>query len=256
MGGRRRIAGAVIRSLATASGCSLAVQVAVAAPALRAAVLSAEHHSAEAQQEPAMLWSADSDSETKTHACAKDACGSAVKTHVRADTPVLVTNSGVGKSSILLRFTDDSFAADQPATIGVDFKVKSIDVDGKKVKLTIWDTAGVCVYVCVCVRACSCVCVRKRVCVCVCVCVCIWRYTCMCVYGQRFVARVPEGFRTLVAHHTWTHQKRPTFIMSKETYIHVKRDLHSCQKRPTHMLHIAYVSALSCLTTAYASRAS
>ena len=31
---------------------------------------------------------------------------------------------------------------DQPATIGVDFKVKSIDVDGKKVKLTIWDTAG------------------------------------------------------------------------------------------------------------------
>jgi len=31
--------------------------------------------------------------------------------------------SGVGKSSILLRFTDDSFAADQPATIGVDFKV-------------------------------------------------------------------------------------------------------------------------------------
>ena len=58
------------------------------------------------------------------------------------------TNSGVGKSSILLRFTDDSFATDQPATIGVDFKVKSIDVDGKKVKLTIWDTAGVCVCVC------------------------------------------------------------------------------------------------------------
>lgn len=34
------------------------------------------------------------------------------------------------------------FAADQPATIGVDFKVKQIDVNGKKVKLTIWDTAG------------------------------------------------------------------------------------------------------------------
>ena len=51
-------------------------------------------------------------------------------------------NSGVGKSSILLRFTDDSFAPDQPATIGVDFKVKALDVDGKKVKLTIWDTAG------------------------------------------------------------------------------------------------------------------
>jgi len=48
----------------------------------------------------------------------------------------------VGKSSILLRFTDDSFATDQPATIGVDFKVKPIEVEDKKVKLTIWDTAG------------------------------------------------------------------------------------------------------------------
>mmetsp|Transcript_9165 Transcript_9165/g.17795 ORF Transcript_9165/g.17795 Transcript_9165/m.17795 type:complete len:198 (+) Transcript_9165:19-612(+) len=55
---------------------------------------------------------------------------------------LLTGDSGVGKSSILLRFTDDSFASDQPATIGVDFKVKQIDVDGKKVKLTIWDTAG------------------------------------------------------------------------------------------------------------------
>mmetsp|Transcript_47720 Transcript_47720/g.74461 ORF Transcript_47720/g.74461 Transcript_47720/m.74461 type:complete len:202 (+) Transcript_47720:1-606(+) len=55
---------------------------------------------------------------------------------------LLTGDSGVGKSSILLRFTDDSFASDQPATIGVDFKVKAIDVDGKKVKLTIWDTAG------------------------------------------------------------------------------------------------------------------
>jgi hypothetical protein len=60
-------------------------------------------------------------------------CGHPLQSHA---------GSGVGKSSILLRFTDDSFAADQPATIGVDFKVKSIDVDGKKVKLTIWDTAG------------------------------------------------------------------------------------------------------------------
>ena len=62
----------------------------------------------------------------------------------------------------------------------------------------------------------------------------------MCVYGQRFVARVPEGFRTLVAHHTWTHQKRPTFIMSKETYIHVKRDPLTCctshMYQPYHVL--------------------
>ncbi|KAI9324794.1 P-loop containing nucleoside triphosphate hydrolase protein [Zopfochytrium polystomum] len=57
---------------------------------------------------------------------------------------LLIGDSGTGKSSLLLRFTDDTWL--QPdevsATIGVDFKVKIIDVDGKKYKLTIWDTAG------------------------------------------------------------------------------------------------------------------
>ena len=46
------------------------------------------------------------------------------------------------KSSMLLRFTDDSFDDHIQSTIGVDFKVKHIDMDGKRVKLTIWDTAG------------------------------------------------------------------------------------------------------------------
>jgi Ras-related protein Rab-18 len=46
------------------------------------------------------------------------------------------------KSSILLRFTDDSFDEHIQSTIGVDFKVKHLEVDGKRVKLTIWDTAG------------------------------------------------------------------------------------------------------------------
>ncbi|KAJ3214802.1 Ras- protein Rab-18-B [Dinochytrium kinnereticum] len=57
---------------------------------------------------------------------------------------LLIGDSGTGKSSLLLRFTDDTWL--QPdevsATIGVDFKVKTIDVDSKKYKLTIWDTAG------------------------------------------------------------------------------------------------------------------
>lgn len=46
---------------------------------------------------------------------------------------------GVGKSSILLRFTDDVFD-DVAPTIGVDFKVKALDVDGRRVKITAWDT--------------------------------------------------------------------------------------------------------------------
>jgi Ras-related protein Rab-18 len=53
---------------------------------------------------------------------------------------LLIGDSGTGKSSFLLRFTDDIWLPpDQVnATIGVDFKVKSIMVDEKKYKLTIW----------------------------------------------------------------------------------------------------------------------
>ncbi len=55
---------------------------------------------------------------------------------------VLVGEASVGKSSLLLRFTEGVFE-DQQATIGVDFKVKMIHVNGKTIKSTIWDTAGV-----------------------------------------------------------------------------------------------------------------
>ncbi|WWC86413.1 uncharacterized protein L201_001290 [Kwoniella dendrophila CBS 6074] len=57
---------------------------------------------------------------------------------------LLIGNSSVGKSSLLLRFTDDEFLSDEEtaATIGVDFKAKSIEIDGKKYKLSVWDTAG------------------------------------------------------------------------------------------------------------------
>ncbi|KAJ9564910.1 hypothetical protein OSB04_000876 [Centaurea solstitialis] len=54
---------------------------------------------------------------------------------------LLIGDSGVGKSSLLLRFTTDSFE-DLSPTIGVDFKVKFVTVSGKKLKLAIWDTAG------------------------------------------------------------------------------------------------------------------
>ena len=65
---------------------------------------------------------------------------------------LLIGNSNVGKSSIVLRFTDDTFYNDDEisATIGVDFKVKMYESNSKKYKLTIWvgislsfqDTAG------------------------------------------------------------------------------------------------------------------
>jgi Ras-related protein Rab-18 len=60
---------------------------------------------------------------------------------------LLIGDAGVGKSSILLQFTDGFFNENLQSTIGVDFKIKTIETDGvdgsrKNVKVTIWDTAG------------------------------------------------------------------------------------------------------------------
>lgn len=48
----------------------------------------------------------------------------------------------VGKSSLLVRFADNTFSGNYITTIGVDFKIRTVEVDGEKVKLQIWDTAG------------------------------------------------------------------------------------------------------------------
>ena len=55
---------------------------------------------------------------------------------------LLLGNSDVGKSSILLRFVDSVWNESFVPTIGVDFKVKTVDIGEKKVKMQIWDTAG------------------------------------------------------------------------------------------------------------------
>ena len=55
---------------------------------------------------------------------------------------LLIGDSAVGKSCLLLRYSDDQFSSSFITTIGIDFKIKSVEVDGKKIKLQIWDTAG------------------------------------------------------------------------------------------------------------------
>ncbi|XP_065053347.1 ras-related protein Rab-18-B-like isoform X2 [Rhopilema esculentum] len=55
---------------------------------------------------------------------------------------LIIGESAVGKSSLLIRFADDTFDPDIGPTIGVDFKVKTISIEGNKAKLAIWDTAG------------------------------------------------------------------------------------------------------------------
>ncbi|KAF3637397.1 hypothetical protein FXO37_24937 [Capsicum annuum] len=55
---------------------------------------------------------------------------------------LLIGDSGVGKSCLLLRFADDSYLESYISTIGVDFKIRTVEQDGKTIKLQIWDTAG------------------------------------------------------------------------------------------------------------------
>ena len=55
---------------------------------------------------------------------------------------LLIGNSSVGKSSLLLRFVDNQWSDLFVPTIGVDFKIRTMEIDNKNVKLQIWDTAG------------------------------------------------------------------------------------------------------------------
>ena len=56
---------------------------------------------------------------------------------------IIIGDSGVGKSCVLLQFLENAFKANHEATIGVEFGTKVIDIDnGVNVKLQVWDTAG------------------------------------------------------------------------------------------------------------------
>lgn len=67
---------------------------------------------------------------------------------------IIIGDSSVGKSCILLRFSEDQFPTSHMPTIGIllplviiqtvgiDFKIKTIPVDNQRVKLQVWDTAG------------------------------------------------------------------------------------------------------------------
>ena len=63
-------------------------------------------------------------------------------TAVSATSRFLQLYLGVGKSCLLLRFCDDSFTPSFITTIGIDFKIRTIELAGKRIKLQIWDTAG------------------------------------------------------------------------------------------------------------------
>uniref|UniRef100_A0A4W5RAM2 small monomeric GTPase n=1 Tax=Hucho hucho TaxID=62062 RepID=A0A4W5RAM2_9TELE len=55
---------------------------------------------------------------------------------------LIIGNSSVGKTSFLFRYADDSFTSAFVSTVGIDFKVKTVYKNDKRIKLQIWDTAG------------------------------------------------------------------------------------------------------------------
>ena len=55
---------------------------------------------------------------------------------------IIIGDCGVGKTNLLFRFCENKFKENYVATIGVDFKIKTITVRDKRIKLQIWDTAG------------------------------------------------------------------------------------------------------------------
>ena len=55
---------------------------------------------------------------------------------------IIIGDAGVGKTCLLLRFAEENYQNSHIATIGIDFKIRTINLDGKNVKVQIWDTAG------------------------------------------------------------------------------------------------------------------
>ncbi|KAM8974143.1 ras-related protein Rab-19 [Pelodytes ibericus] len=73
----------------------------------------------------------------------------AAMTHPAADDPfdflfkiILIGDSNVGKTCVVQRFQSGIFSDKHQNTIGVDFSVRSLTIEGKKVKVQVWDTAG------------------------------------------------------------------------------------------------------------------
>jgi|JI10StandDraft_1071094.scaffolds.fasta_scaffold1522704_2 small GTP-binding protein len=55
---------------------------------------------------------------------------------------LVIGDSGVGKTSLISRYVDDTFKDNYINTVGIDFKTKVLQLQQTKVKLQLWDTAG------------------------------------------------------------------------------------------------------------------
>lgn len=55
---------------------------------------------------------------------------------------VIIGDSGVGKSNLMTRYTNNDFSTESQPTIGVEFMTKNVEVGNRDAKVQIWDTAG------------------------------------------------------------------------------------------------------------------
>lgn len=55
---------------------------------------------------------------------------------------LMLGDSGVGKSSLIMRWTADQFVPSLVGTVGVNFKSKKVVVEGEGMQVQVWDTAG------------------------------------------------------------------------------------------------------------------
>ncbi|KAL7715294.1 hypothetical protein QTN25_007218 [Entamoeba marina] len=55
---------------------------------------------------------------------------------------LIIGESGVGKTAVLERYCDNTFTESLLSTVGVDFKAKYLNIENKKIKVQLWDTAG------------------------------------------------------------------------------------------------------------------
>ena len=55
---------------------------------------------------------------------------------------MVIGETRVGKTSLIKKYTRDVFGGTYLTTVGIDFQEKTLDIDGKKVRMQLWDTAG------------------------------------------------------------------------------------------------------------------